>query len=99
MGKDLVIKPKICTDALSKMKNIQNSVSNITEFDCDDLLSKSSGESVNELKALVQEMYTLKATIYNHMTELTESIENYINDHVELDAKVASNLRSHSKVK
>ena len=97
MGKELAIKTKICTDALSKMKNIQDSVSSITEFDCNDLLRESSGDSVNELKAMVQEMYTLKATIYNHMTELTESIENYINDHIELDKTMVSSLRSHTK--
>ncbi|MDQ0359897.1 hypothetical protein [Breznakia pachnodae] len=97
MGKELAIKTKICTDTLSKMKNIQDSVSSITEFDCNDLLRESSGDSVNELKAMVQEMYTLKATIYNHMTELTESIENYINDHIELDKTMVSSLRSHTK--
>ena len=97
MEKKLTIKVDVCTDALIKMRKIESEVQNMAIHEGDKLFRVSSGESVEELKLLVQEIEGLKMDVYNTMKDLSDSIENYVNDHVEFDEKTASAIKASVK--
>ncbi|MDF9824295.1 hypothetical protein M2475_001085 [Breznakia sp. PF5-3] len=94
MGKTLIIKPIICMDALLKMRKAAEQILKMYEHDLDDLLANSTGKSVEELKVMVMEMHGLKTELYDLMKELSDEIDSYLKEHIELDEKTALKIRT-----
>lgn len=89
MSKEIVIKRKNAKSKIEIMKKIQMKIAAMEEQDIEVFFCESSGESVDKIKELLKETYALKNMVSNHMENVVNQIENYVNSHIELDKNMS----------
>lgn len=87
------IDKKKCFSSLKKMREIEFKV-HILWMKTTDFFVDSQGESVEQIKVLLEELKGLKEDVYAGMKELSDMSEKYLYDHTEVDQKSAERIRS-----